>query len=200
MAPEKSATPEPASSAKTTLPAGFIGPPAPGEVVTPAKSTAPAASTPAKTVLPAGFIGPPAPGEVVTPAKSTPVPGGVPSTPVSQAKQDAALAELKPYQDANGNYNINQYLLDSKAPGDSLQVLRDAGFTQQQISTAAHQNLDLALQAQKQVEQEYSTGEVVKYAANQVAELVIPGVSTAENWGISHSGRRSFIRLWMWSL
>ena len=183
VAPEKSTTPEPASSAKTTLPAGFIGPPAPGEVVAPAKSTTPAASTPAKTVLPAGFIGPPAPGEVVTPAKSTPVPGEVLSAPVSQAKQDTALAELKPYQDANGNYNINQYLLDSKSPGDSLQVLRDAGFTQQQISTAAHQNLDLAQQAQKQVEQEYSTGAVVKYAANQVAELLIPGVSTAENWG-----------------
>ena len=183
VAPEKSTTPEPASSAKTTLPAGFIGPPAPGEVVAPAKSTTPASSAPAKIVLPSGFIGPPAPGEVVTPAKSTPVPGEVLPAPVSQAKQDTALAKLKPYQDATGNYNINQYLLDSKSPGNSLQLLRDAGFTQQQISTAAHQNLDLAQQAQKQVEQEYSTGAVVKYAANQVAELLIPGVSTAENWG-----------------
>ena len=92
VAPEKSITPEPASSAKTTLPAGFIGPPAPGEVVAPAKSTTPAASAPAKIVLPSGFIGPPAPGEVVTPAKSTPVPGEVLSAPVSQAKQDTALA------------------------------------------------------------------------------------------------------------
>ena len=60
---------------KTVLPAGFIGPPAPGEVVTPAESVTPAASESAKTALPAGFIGPPAPDEVVTPTKTVLPPG-----------------------------------------------------------------------------------------------------------------------------
>jgi len=148
VAPEKSTTPEPTKLCQNNSTGWFYRATGPREVVAPAKSTTPAASAPAKTVLPSGFIGPPAPGEVVTPAKSTPVPGEVLSAPVSQAKQDTALATLKPYQDATGNYNINQYLLDSKAPGVSLQLLRDAGFTQEQISTAAHQNLDLAQQAQ----------------------------------------------------
>jgi len=130
--------------------------------------------------LPSGFIGPPAPGEVV----SLPSPG--PSTPppeVDQAKVDAALTKLEPYKNADGNYNINKFLLDSEKDKDkSITNLLDAGFTRAQVSAAAHQNLDVANQVQKQVDAEYSNAGVAKYTAHLVADMVIPGLSTAENW------------------
>ena len=99
-----------------------------------------------------------------------------------EEKRKAAEIELKEYSDGSGNYNINEYLLEAKSPGHALQVLRDAGFTQDQIKAATMENLRLANEARQKVQDEHSLLGTVKYSANMVAEMVIPGLSTVRNW------------------
>lgn len=99
-----------------------------------------------------------------------------------EEKRESAEDELKEYSDGSGNYNINQYLLDSKSPGKALQVLKDAGFTQDQIKAATMENLKLANEARQKVQEEHSLLGTVKYSANMIAEMVVPGLSTVRHW------------------
>jgi hypothetical protein len=108
-----------------------------------------------------------------------------------QRVQDSALSKLDKYKDKDGNYDLSTYLLDAKSPAEGLQTLREAGFTQEDITSTTKFNNDVANQNREYIREIYSPQNIAKNVGIMAAEMVVPGLGTARNWNTMSVGAKT---------
>lgn len=122
----------------------------------------------------------------------------IPEVPqVSVEDYNKAMEALKPYEVNPGQYDIQGYLLEGGSPATTLTNLRNAGFSKEDISDAAHANLAEAEEMRAEANRplyskiwqgmtpwDESKGETASFggALIMAGELLVPGVYTARHW------------------
>lgn len=114
---------------------------------------------------------------------------------LQQGQYDLAMSTLEPYKDKNGIYDITKYLADVKNMKGSDLILKNAGFSEDDIKTAQYQSkLNVGQQIwQGMTPWEETRGEKVSLggATIMAAELLVPGVYTARHWNDMSVGEKS---------
>lgn len=134
-----------------------------------------------------------------------------------EKKEKAALEILKPYTNKDGSVYIYSFIVDTKRPGgilpasakeagiselarykavsnvkDGEQVLRDAGFSYEDIQAASSEAKSNAWQRLTPWEESKGEKATVKGATVMAAEMLVPGVYTARHWKDLSTGEKVF--------